>query len=338
MTTTSCIATVRSAADKSLAFARTSPGTSNAILGYVPDGQSNYPVLESKADSGGSIWLHLSFAGGASGWVSADRLNIQGDCSDAGYGTVSTPTQASTLARGGDSPDRVRKASFNITLGFEGGAYNTYQNYDAGIVSYGRFGFTLASGSLASVLDLYLSTATSTTAAQLRSLYQQRVDNRDATLRTDTTLRNLLLAAASDPIMQAAQDSIATTNYWNAVQNLSIKPRNLQLALSQAFIFDLAINSGVQNNLITTAEDQLHVPERSRVPDNGITEQTLLKQVAKVRHDFLYQIANAQNLPGLKVRADFWVAIMQNGDWNLQGDANGNIIVKPGVIVQVRNP
>src|SRR5690606_29149586 len=32
--------------------------------------------------------------------------------------------------------DRIRTAAFNITAGFEGGGYATYQNYDAGIISY----------------------------------------------------------------------------------------------------------------------------------------------------------------------------------------------------------
>ena len=41
--------------------------------------------------------------------------------------------------------DRIRRAAFNITSTFEGSkTYANYQNYDAGIISYGRFQFTLS--------------------------------------------------------------------------------------------------------------------------------------------------------------------------------------------------
>jgi hypothetical protein len=233
----------------------------------------------------------------------------------------------------------VRLAAFNITTGYEGGGYDTYQNYDAGIVSYGRFGFTLQSGSLSAVIDRYLSRAANTvTANQLRSQYQVRIRNRDATLRNDVNLKNLLIAVSVDPIMRTVQNEVATENYWNRVMDLSLKPRNILLPLSQAFLFDTGINSGVYHDMITSAETLLDVPQRSRIPDNGITERQLIAKVADIRHDRLYAIANAQNLPGLKPRADFWVNIIRAGDWNLQGDSNGNVLIKPGRLVQVRNP
>ncbi len=56
--------------------------------------------------------------------------------------------------------DNIKRAAFNITAAFEGGGYSSYQNYDKGVVSYGRFQFTLASGSLFTVLEQYLAQAT----------------------------------------------------------------------------------------------------------------------------------------------------------------------------------
>ena len=360
-----CTATIRSAPDNSLAYARNAPGMNGLILGYFPNGVSGYRVLELRLDSTGFAWLRLDVLAGVGAWVKSDRINIVGDCSTVGYGVVAQPTQASSLTRNetpknpqpqppkptppptptpipapppSDSLARVRAAAFNITSGFEGGAYDTYQTYDAGIVSYGRFGFTLASGSLFSVLDRYLSKATSSVAGQLRTLYLQRVHDRDASLRTDTILRDLLRAAAPDAIMQAAQNDIATELYWNVIRDVSIVPRNITLPLSMAFLFDTGINNGVYHSMITDAEQALHVPSHSRVPDNGISEQQLLIKVASIRHDLLYNIANSRNLPGLKPRADFWVGIMQAGDWNLQGDGGGNVLIKTGRSVQVRNP
>ncbi len=341
----SCKATIRRSGDGTRAFVRTAPGANNPILGYAPDDQSGYTVLEAKADGSGMYWLRLELGNGASGWVSADRLNIQGDCTAAGYGVIAPPPkQASTLPRKDpsqqpiDTPERVRGASYNITVGFEGGAYNTYQNYDAGIVSFGRFGFTLASGSLHAVLDRYLSRATSAVAARLRTSYLQRVANRDPSLRYDTTLRDLLKAAAQDVIMQKAQDEIATELYWNLVQELSIAPRNLRFALTNAFFFDMAINHGARHDMITEAEEFFGVPLKSKIGENGITEQQLVMKVAQIRRDRMYRIADLQNLPGLKPRGDFWVNIAQAGDWNLQGDSQGRVLIKAGRWIQVRNP
>lgn len=345
MSVTSCKATIRRATDGSRAFVRTAPGASNPILGFAPDDQSGYFVLESKADGSGAWWLRLELSGGSSGWISADRANIQGDCSAVGYGIVAPPPkQASALPRvtpgqpPPDSLERVRKASYNITVGFEGGAYNTYQNYDAGIVSFGRFGFTLASGSLHAVLDRYLSRATTSVAARLRTSYLQRVYNRDPSLRYDTTLRDLLKSSALDVHMQNAQDEIATEMYWDLVQELSIRPRNLRFPLTNAFFFDMGINHGARHDMITEAEESFGVPTKSRIGENGISEQQLIMKVAQIRRDRMYRIADSQNLPGLKPRGDFWVTIAQQGDWQLQGDSQGNVLIKPGRSIQVRNP
>jgi hypothetical protein len=357
-----CTATVRKASDNSLAYARTAPAVGSSILGYLPDGVAGYDVLESKMDGSGARWHRLSFSGGSSGWVAGDRLFLSGDCLGSPNPTLSptpapTPTPTPTPTPSPtptptptptpvptptppptDTVSRVRAASFNITTGFEGATYDTYQNYDNGIVTYGRFGFTLEGGSLYSVLNRYLDTATGTVADQLRALYLTRIRERDASLRNDTTLKALLKAAASDPIMRAAQDDIAGELYWDVVQTLSIKPRGIVLPLSHAFLFDTAINSGPYHNMITTAEQFFGVPLKSKVGINGVSEPDMLSKVAEIRCDRLYTIADAQGLPGLKVRGDFWVSIMAAGDWNLQGDSNGIVLIKPGRPIQVKNP
>lgn len=346
MASTSCNATIRSASDNSLAYVRVAPGVANPILGQAPVGVDDYPVVEARLDATGLAWVRLQFADGTSGWVSSDRIDIVGECSTVGYGVVSQPTQASKLRLGSpttpppttDTIERIRKAAFNITIGFEGGAYSTYQNYDAGIVSYGRFGFTLASGSLYSVLELYLRTANDVIANQLRNQYLERVRVRDWQLRNDLVFKDLLIMAAASPIMRQAQDQIATTQYWDFIQELSVKPRGIVLALSQAFFFDTGINHGARHDMITMAEDYFDVPQKSVVGRNGISEQQLIAKVAEIRRDRLYAIADAQNLPGLKPRGDFWVNIVKAGDWALQGDSSGNVLIKSGRSVQVRNP
>ncbi len=232
--------------------------------------------------------------------------------------------------------ERVRKAAFNITAAFEGGGYATYQTYDSGIISYGRFQFTLASGSLMTVLNRYLERSSGPAADGLRG-YLPRLNAKDESLRQDATLRSLFITAAGEPAMQQVQDEVATEGYWGGVMELSIAPRGVQSALGCALIFDMAIQHGKYNFILPKAEQELGVPPKSRLGQNGITEQTFITRVAQIRRDNLYALAEKLKLPGLRTRGDFWFNLVQAEDWNLQGDANGSVNVN-GKIVQVRNP
>lgn len=246
-----------------------------------------------------------------------------------------TPPAAAPVATPA-AADRVRHAAFNITAAFEGGGYATYQNYDSGIISYGRFQFTLAAGSLITVVRLYLERSTSPTAAELRA-YLPRISARDETLRGDTRLRALLQQAAQEPAMQAVQDQVATEGFYTPVVELSIAPRGLQTPLAYALIFDMAIQHGRFNHLVPKTEETLGVPPKSRVGQNGISEQTFIQTLAQLRQENLHALAVKLNLPGMRPRGDFWVRLVESGDWQLQGDAGGSVNVN-GKIVQVRQP
>jgi hypothetical protein len=234
-------------------------------------------------------------------------------------------------------PLRVRLASFNITEGFEGKGYDAYQNFDAGIVSYGRFQFTLAGSSLFTVLDKYTSRSRSSTAGELRASYLARTRSHDPNLRGDARFRQLLLDAAREVEMQNAQDETATELYWNVVQDLSIRPRSIQTPLAQALIFDMGINFGTRHGFLSAAEQELGVPPKSRCGENGRTEQELITVLARLRKQSHDRQAERDNLPGLRVRGDFWVNLISRGDWMLQGDPDGMLEVKPGKRVRVRN-
>ncbi len=233
--------------------------------------------------------------------------------------------------------ERIKKAAFNITTAFEGGGYGSFQNFDAGIISYGRFQFTLASGALFTLLEDYLQRASGPTADGLRP-YLPRVRDRDESLRHDPELKRLLREAAGDPLMQQAQDDLATDKFWKLVQGLSIQPRNLHTPLGQALIFDMAINHGPRHNMIGLAEQALGVPPKSRIPDNGLHEPDLIARVAAIRQERLHRLADKHGWEGLRQRGDFWVRLIAQGDWDLQGDPDGSLEVKPGRRVQVRNP
>jgi len=227
-------------------------------------------------------------------------------------------------------------AALNITAAFEGGkGYANYQTYDSGIISYGRFQFTLAGGNLSRVLDSYLAGCSSDTASRL-SGYQTRVRVKDASLRNDTTFKALMVQAADEDAMKQAQDSVVEKSYWVPAQD-SITSRGIVTPLGQALLFDMAVQHGPDHKLTQTAEQQLGALPKSRLGENGLTEQQLVRQVARVRKDFLYDFADSHHLPGVKKRADFWGDMVAWGDWQLQGDSDGNVFIydKP---VQVRNP
>jgi hypothetical protein len=344
---------------------RSGPGTTFDRPFKARVGTKLVALLEVRADANKAKlnnkiyqWFRVTFPDGREGWMRDDLLEIQGDCSAFGYGVITTPTFAFTLVRDEtviapkpqptpepppvtpptNEQERIKRASFNITAAFEGGGYASYQNYDTGIVSYGRFQFTLAAGSLFGVLDRYLAASNTPTANELRASYYQRVRDRDPNLRRDERLKILLKQAAEEAPMQAAQDAIATERYWNVVQDLSIKPRNIRSALGQALIFDMGINFGTRHGFLGKAEEELRVPSKSRVGQNGVTEEQLITRLAELRRDSHYRQAERDNLPGLKVRGDFWVNLVKAGDWKLQGDAEGKLTVKSGKVVQVRNP
>ncbi|MBN8634840.1 MAG: chitosanase [Anaerolineae bacterium] len=346
-----CKASVRTESDFARINVRKGPGTNTEILTTLAVGTMDLtvrdvqPDQQQKAALSGKVyqWFNVDLPDGGRGWIRDDLLDIVGDCGSVGYSSLSTPTWAFGLTRvevivrpPGD-PERVRKAAFNITAGFEGGGYATYQNRDDGVISYGRFQFTLASGSLFSVLDKYLQKATGSIADQLRSQYYEPIKARDANLRNDQNLKNLLVAAAPDPIMQEAQDAVATDVYWNAAMNLSAVPRNINSALGRALLFDMAINHGLRHDMIALAEGALSLPVRGRLPDLA-TEKLLIAKLAEVRQDRMNKLAVKLNAPGLKQRGDFWVAYVATNDWDLLGDLNGNVTIKPGRTVQVKNP
>jgi hypothetical protein len=255
----------------------------------------------------------------------------------AGELEIDAPEPAPVAPPTRSEPERIKAAAFNITAAFEGRGYHAYQNFDDGIVSYGRFQFTLASGSLFTVIEAYLKTATGDTADALRG-YRQRIHDRDDTLRHDELLKRLLIAAAEDPTMQAAQDAVATTKYWDLVQDLSIQPRNIQTPLGQALVFDMAINHGPRHDMIGLAEEAIGVPPKSRMPGNGGDERDLITQIARIRQDRMHKLADKHGWEGLRQRGDFWVALVTLGDWELAGGSSGQIEVKPGRVVQVRQP
>jgi len=344
---------------------RTAVGTEDLrVIAVAPDSANN-------AEDGKIYqWFHLDFNDGRQGWVRDDLLEIQGNCGEYGYGMLAPNTFAFEQTRGTPTAqsattattvpaqsaaayvpvpesaqpttdvieglDRVKKAAFMVTAAFEGTGYAAYNNYDAGIISYGLIQFTMAAGSLITVMEKYLDNSQTDTANQLRG-YLDRMRARDETLRQDVHLKNLLIAAADEVPMKLAQDEVATVNYWDKVVSGYITHRELKTPLAYALLFDMGVNFGTGHGFVRKAEEELGVPSRSKPGENGITEEQLITKVAELRKASHYRQADRDNLPGLKVRGDFWVDRCTQNDWDFVGDANGFVNIN-GRRINVLNP
>lgn len=223
--------------------------------------------------------------------------------------------------------NRIRTLAFAITARFEGGGYSSFQSYDGAVISYGRFQFTLASGALGRIVEQYLAQSNTQTAAALQ-VYLPRLRQRDESLRANKTLRDLLIEAGREPVMQQIQDETATQAYWEPIKRVAIQPRGLETPLAWALLFDIGIHFGVGDGFLRMAEREFGVPVRSRVGENGISETQLITRVAELRKRSHEQQARRDNLPGLRERADFWVNLIREGDWQLMGDRSGHILVR----------
>ncbi|MFN8528697.1 MAG: SH3 domain-containing protein [Anaerolineae bacterium] len=380
MATRICTAATRGGTGIRQVNVRSGPGTTFSIMGQLPIGLSGMRVLDVQPDAQNTRfqgrlyqWFKLRLPNNQEGWVRDDLLEISGNCSAYGYGVVGAITPANRIPRVmpappvtpppvtppapppvtpppvtpppvSDEAERIRKAAYNITAAFEGGSYASYNNTDAGVVSYGRFQATLASGNLEVLLDLYLNSApTGTNADTLRTQYMMRVRAKDPSLRNDAAFRALLISLAADPLMQAAQIKFATLQFWTPMVNYSVLPRGIVTPLGLAFVFDTSIHHGLygaETSFLRTAESALGVAAVSKLGVNvgGITEAQLITRAAEIRRDKLAALTASTGLGGLRVRGDFWVALINSADWQLQGDANGEILVKAGTKVQVRMP
>jgi hypothetical protein len=189
------------------------------------------------------------------------------------------------------------------------------------------------------LLDRYLTTASGDTAAQIKNTYLERIKKRDRMLRTDTTLKDLLRAAGGEQAMKDAQNWLATEVYWKEAQKRHAK-YNLQTPLGQALIFDMMIHHGAGNldtRYIQWTLDTLGLPTTWKAGENGVSEQAFITRLAQRRKDELYRQAGTR-MAGLKVRGDFWMALVEKGDWSIQGDAQGIVTPKSGRTVNVKNP
>lgn len=183
------------------------------------------------------------------------------------------------------------------------------------------------------MLKLYSEKLTSQYGGIIQISYLERVKNRDLTLKNDQKFLDLLYDAADDIDMQDVQWQVATEIYWLPVLEDAEK-FNIRLALSYCYMFDASVRLGPANqNLEHASDDLAHTTQDPMVlPGDSDWEKLLIRRAIKRARDEMYVQAARENLPGLKVRANFWTEMsseMGENDWDMTGDG-GYIHVKDG--------
>ncbi|KAF0106463.1 MAG: chitosanase [Anaerolineaceae bacterium] len=187
-------------------------------------------------------------------------------------------------------PDKWRPAIWAITSIFESGRPEgnpaMYQNYDSGIVSYGRHQATLASGSLSLVLDEFYARSQSAASRTLRQGFDGRVKTKDEALRNDNDFKALLIQAAAEQEMTDAQDAVFDRFYYQPAIS-KVQQCHLASPLGLAVAYDTRIQGGwlqVLNRLAARLGGSV-------VGQNGIEEDRWIAVYLEEREAWLYEIA-----------------------------------------------
>jgi hypothetical protein len=176
----------------------------------------------------------------------------------------------------------AKEFSFALTGLFEGGKTDSLQTKDSGIVSYGKFQATLASGSLEKVLREYLVNSNTSTAHELRS-FLPSVKARDISLRSNNAFLSLLKDAAKEHTMENAQNVVFSKDYWEPAAKIAS-----QLGLQSK------IQGGLEKILRNTT---------NKIGSRSITEKDFLNELLNERTIYLKNIAIAKRANGDKQTA-----------------------------------
>lgn len=117
---------------------------------------------------------------------------------------------------------------------------------DPGHLTYGRSQTTLASGNLYTLIATYCGTVGAAFGDDLRP-YLDRLQARDFTLDSDSTLRNLLAQAGGDPTMHQVQDRFFDAGYWTPANRLAANvplagQTGLATSLGVATVYDSVVH------------------------------------------------------------------------------------------------
>lgn len=172
-------------------------------------------------------------------------------------------------------------------------------------ISYGKHQATEYSGSLKGIIRIYI-----TREGRYAKEFQGYVNNIGIKpLWDNSTFKNLLILAATDPIMQQVQNEYFDRNYWNPAYKF-FTGEGFTLPLSMLVIYDSYIQSG---GMLKKLRDRFAEP----TPANGGQEKEWIESYTQVRDKFLEFNPNPV-VRGSDYRSDAILDCIAKDNWQLQ--------------------
>lgn len=178
---------------------------------------------------------------------------------------------------------------------------------DTGGLSYGRFQTTLASGGLFRLIRDYCAAAGSRFRDPLQA-YLDRLRQKDPAVNTDPILRQLLIEAGADPVMQLVQQSFFDRHYWDPAIE---QARRLTLGepLSVCAVFDSHVH-GSWTTLRKRVESSIGNPAQT-------DERNWITTYLQTRRTWLANHRNPVLHPTV-YRMDSLLGLANGGNWSLE--------------------
>ncbi len=319
------------------------------ILGYpIPPTQpgqtADLTIFMTAPETPGTYVSHWRLQDAQGNWfgeVLFTRIKVPGTAVSNPPGGVSSSRY---LADWEFTPDQWRRTIWAITSIFESGSPEgdptAYQNTDAGIISYGKHQATLQSGTLQRVIDAYLLRSDSPTSLAIQQEYAERIAARDASLRQDQRLKELLIAAAAEPEMSDAQDMVFDQRFFQPAITQA-RMYNLSSPLGLACLYDTQIQGGLFTLLPQTKEALGGIVGDLR-PDGPIAEETFIQTFLDLREQRLLRLADDASSRGNNAQAQalrvstFRIAeyrqLLQAQNLTLEGDLSIRGRKVPGIV------
>jgi hypothetical protein len=236
-------------------------------------------------------WWHVRYDDGTVGWSFENGLDSALDNSE-----IESVTEASSNKF--NKGDRI-ETNRNLYVRSEPGkksaietpnAYAGYNNYDNGIVSYGRIQFIAKGGTgspLYRLLESYTTQSQSETSKQLKTYVDGAKDGTKPwgePLRNDKTFHDLLMKAASEETMQTAQDELFKKDYYDKAKAKATEDK-VTSALGIAIYCDAAVNRGLGklNTLRASTQEYFDDLKKRDPTAEPPKEQERLKKFLDVR-------------------------------------------------------
>ncbi len=288
-----------------------------------------------------SLWRLQDARGNWFGEVLFTRIKVPGTAVSIPPGGISSSRY---LADWEFTPQYWRRTIWAITSIFESGSPEgdpaAYQNTDAGIISYGKHQATLQSGTLQRVIDAYLLRSDSPTSLAIQQEFAERIAARDASLRQDQRLKELLIAAAAEPEMSDAQDMVFDQRFFQPAITQA-RMYNLSSPLGLACLYDTQIQGGLFTLLPQTQEALGGIVGDLR-PDGPIAEETFIQTFLDLREQRLLRLADDASSRGNNAQAQalrvstFRIAeyrqLLQAQNLTLEGDLSIRGRKVPGIV------